>query len=83
MFQYFITTASGEWSANIGQQLGADIVFHICVNMIGWYIRYVGDINMRRGFLDKRTCIESTFRLTYEKEQEVNNKKPDNDNKSF
>ena len=73
IFQYFITSASGEHVAYIGQQLGADIVFHVCVNMIGWYIRYVGDINMRRGFLDKRTCIEQTFRLTYEKEQEVNN----------
>ena len=46
-------------------------MFHICVNLIGWYMRYVGDINMRRGFLDKRGCIETTFRLKYEKEQEV------------
>ena len=57
--------------AYIGQQLAADVVFHICVNLIGWYMRYVGDINMRRGFLDKRGCIETTFRLKYEKEQEV------------
>ena len=28
-------------------------------------------INMRRGFLDKRSCIETTFKLKYEKEQEV------------
>ena len=28
---------------------------------------------MRRGFLDKRSCIETTFKLKYEKEQEVNN----------
>ena len=27
---------------------------------------------MRRGFLDKRGCIETTFRLKYEKEQEEN-----------
>ena len=26
---------------------------------------------MRRGFLDKRSCIETTFKLKYEKEQEV------------
>ena len=53
------------------QQLMADITFHLCVNLTGWYLRYVCDINMRRGFLDKRGCIETTFRLKYEKEQEV------------
>ena len=31
----------------------------------------VSEINMRRGFLDKRSCIETTFKLKYEKEQEV------------
>ena len=51
-------------------QLGSDIIFHFCVNIVGLYIRYVSDINMRRGFLDKRGCIETTFRLKYEKEQE-------------
>jgi hypothetical protein len=35
------------------------------------YSRYVGDINMRRGFLDKRGCIETTFRLKHEKDKEV------------
>ena len=52
------------------QQLLADITFHLCVNLTGWYLRYVCDINMRRGFLDKRGCIETTFRLKFEKEQE-------------
>ena len=54
------------------QQLMADITFHLCVNLTGWYLRYVCDINMRRGFLDKRVCIETTFRLDYEKQQEEN-----------
>ena len=53
-------------------QLAADIIYHVCVNLIGWFVRYVVDINMRRGFLDKRVCIETTFRLDYEKEQEEN-----------
>ena len=53
------------------KQLMADIIFHLCVNVTGWYLRYVCDINMRRGFLDKRGCIETTFRLKFEKEQEV------------
>ena len=60
-----------EQGTGYAQQLMADIIFHLCVNLTGWYLRYVCDINMRRGFLDKRGCIETTFRLKYEKEQEV------------
>ena len=56
---------------NYTTQLAADIIYHLCVNLVGWFVRYVVDINMRRGFLDKRGCIETTFRLKYEKEQEV------------
>ena len=60
-----------DWSGtNYYQQLGADIIFHACVNLVGWLLRYVSDINMRRGFLDKRGCIETTFRLKFEKKQE-------------
>ena len=54
-------------------QIGADLVFFISLNCIGFYVKYVSEINMRRGFLDKRSCIETTFKLKYEKEQEVNN----------
>ena len=60
-----------DWAGtNYYQQLGADIIFHACVNLVGWLLRYVSDINMRRGFLDKRGCIETTFRLKFEKKQE-------------
>jgi hypothetical protein len=53
------------------KQLFADIVFYASLNFVGFYVRYVGEINMRRGFLDKRGCIDATFKLKYEKEQEV------------
>ena len=56
-----------EWS-----QIGAEIIFYLTLNFVGVYIRYVGEIFMRRGFLDKRKCIETTFKLKYEKEQEEN-----------
>ena len=46
-------------------------VFYASLNFVGYYVRYVGEINMRRGFLDKRGCIDATFKLKYEKEQEV------------
>ena len=64
------TSGEEELGTGFWQQLLADIFFHVCVNIVGWYLRYVCDINMRRGFLDKRGCIETTFRLKYEKEQE-------------
>ena len=46
-------------------------MFYASLNFVGYYVRYVGEINMRRGFLDKRGCIDATFKLKYEKEQEV------------
>ena len=49
----------------------ADIVFLACLNLNGLYVRYVRDVSMRRGFLDKRGCIETTYRLKHEKDQEV------------
>ena len=56
---------------DIARQGFADSVYYLTLNFIGIYVRYVGEINMRRGFLDKRGCIETTFKLKYEKEQEV------------
>ena len=53
-------------------QVCADVIFYLALNFVGLYIRYVGEIFMRRGFLDKRDCIETTFKLKYEKEQEEN-----------
>ena len=53
-------------------QVCAEILFYVTLNFIGLYVRYVGEIFMRRGFLDKRGCIETTFKLKYEKEQEEN-----------
>ena len=53
-------------------QVCAEIIFYLTLNFVGVYIRYVGEIFMRRGFLDKRGCIETTFKLKYEKEQEEN-----------
>lgn len=54
------------------RQICAEIIFYLTLNFVGVYIRYVGEIFMRRGFLDKRGCIETTFKLKYEKEQEEN-----------
>ena len=52
-------------------QFMTDIVFYASLNFVGFYLRFVNEINMRRGFLNKRNSIETTFKLKYEKEQEV------------
>ncbi len=61
----------GDNAGEFVRQLMSDAVFYASLNFVGLYVRYVGEINMRRGFLDKRGCIETTFKLKYEKEQEV------------
>lgn len=58
--------------SQIATQVMADLVFYASLNFVGFYVRYVGEINMRRGFLDKRGCIETTFKLKHEKEQVEN-----------
>merc|ERR1712029_31734 len=67
-----LTYNEDEGPRRVAWQAGADAVYYMTLNLIGFYVRYVGEINMRRGFLDKRQCIETTFKLKYEKEQEEN-----------
>jgi len=55
----------------LARQFFADLTFYVCLNVIGFYGRYVGEINLRRGFLDKQGCIEATFKLKLEKGHEV------------
>jgi hypothetical protein len=57
--------------SQILSQFIADCVFYASLNFVGFYLRLVNEINMRRGFLDKRSSIETTFKLKYEKEKEV------------
>ena len=47
---------------NFIKQLVADMVFYFGLNFIGLYMRYIGEINLRRGFLDKRESIDTTYR---------------------
>lgn len=41
------------------------------MNALGLYFRFVNEVVIRRTFLDRRACVESTLKLNYEKEQEV------------
>ena len=47
-----------------------DAIYFICVNGLGLYFRFMNEVVIRRSFLDRRKCVESTLRLNYEKDQE-------------
>ncbi|XP_076169585.1 adenylyl cyclase X D isoform X2 [Ptiloglossa arizonensis] len=47
-----------------------DTIYFVCVNGLGLYFRFMNEVFIRRSFLDRRKCVESTLKLTYEKDQE-------------
>ncbi|XP_059474978.1 adenylate cyclase type 2-like [Neocloeon triangulifer] len=47
-----------------------EVLFLLAVNGLGMYFRLVSEVILRRTFLDRRACMESTYKLNYEKEQE-------------
>lgn len=48
----------------------SDTIYFVCVNALGLYFRFMNEVVIRRSFLDRRKCVESTLRLNYEKDQE-------------
>lgn len=52
-------------------QIVSDAIYFMCVNALGLYFRFMNEVVIRRSFLDRRKCVESTLRLNYEKDQEV------------
>ena len=66
-----VSGAAEDGAGRFVKQIAADVVFYASLNLVGFYFRYVGEVNMRRGFLDKIDCVKTTFKLKYEKDQEV------------
>lgn len=52
------------------ERVGSDLLYLVCINGLGVYFRFLNEIVKRRGFLDRRACVESTLKLKFEKEQE-------------
>lgn len=48
----------------------ADIIFYASSAMIGFQITFLLEIAIRRTFLNHKYCIQSTYKLNYEKEQQ-------------
>ncbi|KAJ8668089.1 hypothetical protein QAD02_009752 [Eretmocerus hayati] len=53
-----------------GAKLVTDVWYHLCINCLGLYFRFMNEVVIRRSFLDRRKCVESTLKLNYEKDQE-------------
>lgn len=51
-------------------QVVADAVFYLTANLIGIFTKSLNEVTLRRAFMDRRKCIETTIRLDYEKRQE-------------
>lgn len=48
----------------------ADIIFYVIGAFVGFFLTFLLEIVNRKVFLDHRSCIESKFKLNYEKEQQ-------------
>ncbi|KAI9552381.1 hypothetical protein GHT06_022747 [Daphnia sinensis] len=48
----------------------ADVGFYLTANVFGIFTKCLNETTLRRAFLDRRRCIESTIKLEYEKSQE-------------
>ena len=48
----------------------ADVAFYLTANFVGIFTKCLNETTLRRAFLDRRRCIESTIKLDYEKSQE-------------
>lgn len=49
----------------------ANVAFYLAANLSGVFTKVLNEITLRRAFLDRRNCIDTTIRFEYEKSQEV------------
>ncbi|CAL1301147.1 unnamed protein product [Larinioides sclopetarius] len=70
-FELVISGLSYRLEANLKwNQMLADVIFHVTVALMGFYIRFLLEFTNRKAFLDRRECFENKFHLQYEKDQE-------------
>ena len=48
----------------------ADMLFYLCAALVASYVTYLLEIVNRRAFLDHRKCVESKYKLTFEKDEQ-------------
>lgn len=48
----------------------SDMLFYLCAVLVAFYVTYLLEIVNRRAFLDHRKCVESKYKLTFEKDEQ-------------
>ncbi|KAF4521359.1 hypothetical protein B566_EDAN006948, partial [Ephemera danica] len=67
---FALISYSPDITDNYTYTVTGEAVFLLTVSGIGLFFRLVSEVVLRRTFLDRRACVESTCKLNYEKEQE-------------
>ncbi|GAB1865684.1 adenylate cyclase [Camponotus japonicus] len=67
---YLVTLSLVTYSNTSDHKIIGDAIYFVCINGLGLYFRFMNEVVIRRSFLDRRKCVESTLRLNYEKDQE-------------
>lgn len=70
IFVTYISRQQNNCIANLTAYTIADVLFYGSSAMIGFQITFLLEIAIRRTFLNHKYCIQSTYKLNYEKEQQ-------------
>lgn len=49
----------------------SEVLFMVAINFLGLYYRWINELVIRRTFLDRRQCVETSLMLKYARDQEV------------
>lgn len=52
-----------------------EVVFLVAINFFGLYYRLINELVIRRTFLDRRQCVETSLMLKYARDQEASEKR--------
>jgi adenylate cyclase len=48
----------------------SEVLFLICINVMGIFFRFTNEIDIRRTFLERRECVQKNLLLKFERNQE-------------
>jgi adenylate cyclase len=48
----------------------SEVLFLVCINLMGIFFRITNEIDIRRTFLDRRECVQKNLSLKFERNQE-------------
>lgn len=57
--------------AHRSSNIVSEVLFLVAINFFGLYYRLINELVIRRTFLDRRQCVETSLMLKYARDQEV------------